>query len=143
MMPNVATTANQRCEVNVPTSTRNSLTNVDKPGSDSADRPAIRNIAPSQGATFDAPPKSSTSREPRRVARKPTRMNRAPVENAWLTMYSVAPEPPCDVKANTPSAMNPKGDTDEYATSRFMSRWPIASRAPYRTPITHSARTYG
>ena len=46
---NVATTANHRCAVNVPASTRNSLTKVDSPGSDRAERPATRNIAPSHG----------------------------------------------------------------------------------------------
>ena len=112
-MPSVAATANQRCVVNVPTSTRNSLTKVDRPGNASDDSPAMRVAAPNQGATFATPPKSSTLREPRREARNPTTRNSAPVEKPWLTMYSVAPEPPCVVKAKTPSAMKPKCETDE------------------------------
>ena len=85
-MPNVPITANHRCAVKVPTRTRNSLTNVDRPGSASADSPAMSTIAPSHGATVATPPKSSTSREPRRDAMKPTTRNSAPVEKPWLTM---------------------------------------------------------
>ncbi|CPU64683.1 Uncharacterised protein [Mycobacteroides abscessus] len=33
-----------------------SLTNVDRPGSDSADRPATRNVPASTGTTFCRPP---------------------------------------------------------------------------------------
>ena len=52
----VAATAAALYLVNVPTRTRNSLTNVDRPGSDSAARPAIRNSPASTGATFCTPP---------------------------------------------------------------------------------------
>ena len=56
-------------------------------------------------------------------------MNSAPVERPWLTMYSTAPVPPWVVNAKMPSPMKPKCATDVYATSRFMSRWPIARNA--------------
>ena len=56
MMPMVAATAAGRYRVNVPTRTRNSLTNVDRPGSDSPARPEIRNSPASTGATYCTPP---------------------------------------------------------------------------------------
>ena len=56
MMPVVATIARPLCRVNVPTSTRNSLTKVVRPGSASADRPAIRNSPANFGITLLAPP---------------------------------------------------------------------------------------
>ena len=55
-MPVVASTASPLCRVNVPTSTRNSLTNVLMPGSASADRPVSRNSPARIGVTFAAPP---------------------------------------------------------------------------------------
>ena len=39
-------------------------------------------------------------------------MNSAPVANAWLTMYSVAPATPWLVMTNTPSVMKPKCETE-------------------------------
>ena len=56
MMPAVAKTAGTLYREKVPTSTRNSLTKVDRPGSDSAARPEIRNSPASTGATDWTPP---------------------------------------------------------------------------------------
>ena len=42
--------------VKVPTRTRNSLTKVDSPGSESPARPETRNSPASSGATFCTPP---------------------------------------------------------------------------------------
>ena len=42
----------------------------------------------------------------------PTRRNRAPVRNAWLTMYSVAPDRPWLVNAKMPSVMSPKWEME-------------------------------
>ena len=56
MMPAVARMAAASYRVNVPTSTRNSLTKVDSPGSASPARPATRNSPASSGATFCMPP---------------------------------------------------------------------------------------
>jgi len=101
-------------------------------GHDSADRPATNTAAPSQGATLATPPKSSTIRDPRREpeSRQP---EQRPVENPWLTMYRVAPEPPWVVNANT------KCDEAEVRHRRVGNEplqilWPIASSAPYRCP---------
>src|SRR5438067_1388801 len=60
-MPAVASAAATLYRVNVPTSTRNSLTNVDRPGSDRPDRLATRNSPASTGATFSSTPTSSTA----------------------------------------------------------------------------------
>ena len=56
MIPAVATTAYTGCRAKVPSSTRNSLTNVDIPGSASDDSPMTRKTPPSTGATFATPP---------------------------------------------------------------------------------------
>ncbi len=55
-MPMVAKIAAASYLVNVPISTRNSLMNVDRPGSDSPARPATRNSPAMTGATFWTPP---------------------------------------------------------------------------------------
>jgi hypothetical protein len=111
-MPAVANTAGSLYRENVPIRTRNSLTKVDSPGSDSPARPEIRNSPASSGATFCTPPKSAILLEPRRVIRNPARMNSAPVAKPWLTMYSVAPATPWLVIAKMPSAMKPKCETE-------------------------------
>ena len=56
MMPAVAMTAYAGCREKVPSSTRNSLMNVDMPGSASADSPVTRNSPARIGATFCTPP---------------------------------------------------------------------------------------
>ena len=68
-MASVETTAYAGCRLKVPASTMNSDTKLDRPGSDSVDSPANSNSPASTGATFCTPPKSSTSREPRRLIR--------------------------------------------------------------------------
>ena len=85
-MPAVAKTAGTLYREKVPTSTRNSLTKVERPGSESPARPETRNSPASSGATFCTPPKSSIRSVPRRTIRNPARMNSAPVANPWLTM---------------------------------------------------------
>ena len=42
-----------------------------------------------------------------------------------------------------PSTMNPKCEIDVYAMSRLRSRWPMATIAPYRIPMTASTRISG
>ena len=86
MMPAVATTATALCTVNVPSSTRNSDTNGDVPGSASDARPATRNTPASSGTSLPAPPKSPTSALPRRATSMPTTRNSSPVARPWLTM---------------------------------------------------------
>ena len=85
-MPAVANTAATLYREKVPISTRNSLTKVDRPGSESMARPEIRNSPASTGATLCTPPKSAIRSVPRRAIRNPARMNSAPVANPWLTM---------------------------------------------------------
>jgi hypothetical protein len=92
----------------VPTSTRNSLTKLDSPGSARLDRPATRKVPASIGATRWTPPKSAISRDPRRLIRNPAMRNSAAVEKPWLTMYSVEPDCPWVVIAKMPRTMNPK-----------------------------------
>ena len=110
--PNAATTAAALCAPNVPTSTRNSLTNVDRPGSDSADRPATRNVPASTGTTFCRPPWSAIRALPVRAMRKPATRNSAPVESPWLSMYRLAPCTLTEVNAKMPSTMKPKWLTE-------------------------------
>src|SRR6516164_5801234 len=57
MTPTVAATAAARYRVNVPTRTRNSLTNVDSPGRDSMASPETRNSPASTGATLRPAPR--------------------------------------------------------------------------------------
>ena len=57
----------------------------------------------------------------------------------WMTA-------PCSAsvfQAKIPSSTKPRWLTLLYATSRFMSVWPIASTAPYRMPTTPSANATG
>jgi hypothetical protein len=70
----------------VPSSTRNSETNGDRPGSDSDDRPATRKMPARIGAVFSTPPKSAIRCEPRRLIRKPVTRNSAAVERPWFHM---------------------------------------------------------
>ena len=56
MMPAVAKVAATLYRENVPIRTRNSLTKVDSPGSESPARPEIRNSPASSGATCCTPP---------------------------------------------------------------------------------------
>jgi hypothetical protein len=129
MMPTVAMTAYTLCTVNVPISTRNSLTKGAVPGSASEARPAKKRTPASTGTSLPAPPKSLTSAEPRRATNMPTTRNSRPVARPWLTMYSTAPVPAWVVKAKMPMPMKPKWAIDVYDTSRFRSCWPTASRA--------------
>ena len=61
-MPAVAMTATVLFTVNVPISTRNSLTNGEVPGSASEARPAKKNTPASTGTSLPAPPKSLDQR---------------------------------------------------------------------------------
>ena len=45
------------------------------------------------------------------------------VERPWLTIWRTAPESGIVVKAPTPTTTKPRCETDEYATSLFMSFW--------------------
>ncbi len=108
----VANTAATLYREKVPSRTRNSLTKLPSPGSDSPARPEIRNSPASSGATCCTPPKSAIRSDPRRMIMNPTRMNSAPVTNAWLTMYSVAPDTPWLVIAKMPSVMSPKWEME-------------------------------
>ena len=53
----------------------------------------------------------------------PMRRNSAPVEMPWFTIWYTAPADACVFSAANPSITKPRCATDEYATSRFMSRW--------------------
>src|SRR5205814_10387212 len=90
----VAATAAALYLVKVPTRTRNSLTKVDRPGSDRAASPDIRNSPASTGATDCTPPESLIMCDRRRSIMKPASRNGAPADNAWLTMYTGAPDGP-------------------------------------------------
>ena len=46
------------------------------------------------------------------MIRNPATMNSAPVTNAWLTMYRVAPDTPWLVITKTPSVMSPKWEME-------------------------------
>ncbi len=64
------------------------------PGSASEDKPDSKTNPANNGATLFTPPKSAMNLEPRRLIKKPTTINKAPVEKPWLTMYKVAPLKP-------------------------------------------------
>ena len=60
----------------------------------------------------------------------PTSRKSPPVDSPWLIICSTEPDSPAGLRANIPSITNPRWDTEEYATSFFMSFWAMATRAP-------------
>jgi len=72
-----------------PMKTRISETKGERPGSDSADRPATRKVPASTGVTLARPPRSAMFRDlpdgDRRMM-NPAMRNSSPVEIPWLNM---------------------------------------------------------